>query len=164
MPSASSLRRASSKAHVCILEDNQYLCFQNNTSQYGTVAHKKGKAFHGELDVGMNVRGIRLENVCNTSSEQTADKSVVPNIFPSFLHVFLTWLNSEKPSGWGVIVITVVSGAERASGREALSVLRSAENAASTEGLRQRASRHCDYCKVIWQCFSENRLIVGRRR
>jgi hypothetical protein len=52
-------------------------------------------------------------------------------------------------------VITVVSGAESIPGREAPIVLRSAEKAASTEGLRQRASRHCDYSEGNWQCSFE---------
>lgn len=52
-------------------------------------------------------------------------------------------------------MITVVSGAESVPGREAPSVLRPTEKTTSTQGLRQRASRHCDYCDGLWQCSFE---------
>ena len=95
----------------------------------------------------MNIRGVWLENVCDSSNEQTTDKSVVPQVLPALLHVFLAGLYTEKISSRRIIVITVISGAEVASGRKALHVLGLAEKGAGAEALRKGSGRHCEYVK-----------------
>ena len=96
----------------------------------------------------MNIRGVWLEDICDTSNEQTADESIVPQVLPAFLHVLLARLEAKEIAGGRVIVVT----AEVASGRETLDVLGPAGNTASAEAMRQRTSRHCEYVKGLLQC------------
>lgn len=80
-----------------------------------------------------DIRGIRLENICDTSNQKAANESVVPDALPAFLHVLLAGLDAEEPTGRGVVVITVVGGTEVASGGKALYVLGPAQQTARTE-------------------------------
>ena len=83
-----------------------------------------------------NIRGVRLEDVCNTSNEQAANESVVPNVLPTLLHVLLAGLNAKEVPSRGVIVIAVVGAAAEVGSRgEALNVLRAAANAAGANAV-----------------------------
>jgi hypothetical protein len=82
-----------------------------------------------------NVRGVWLEDICNSSDEQTANKSVVPNVLPTFLHVLLARLNTEEVPSRRIVVIAMVGGADVASRGKALDVLRATPNAASAEAM-----------------------------
>lgn len=75
-----------------------------------------------------NIRSIGLENVCNTSHEQTSNETEIPNIFPALLHVLLARLDTEKPTGRGIVVVAMVGGTEVAPSRERLDILRLPEN------------------------------------
>lgn len=68
----------------------------------------RGKSLH--------VRSIRLENVCDTSDQEASDEAIVPDVFPAFLHVFLTGLDTEQPAGGGIVVVAVISSTEAGSG------------------------------------------------
>jgi hypothetical protein len=82
-----------------------------------------------------HVRGVWLEDICNSSNEQTANKSVVPNVLPAFLHVLLARLNTEEVPSRRIVVVAMVGGADIASRGEALDVLGAASNAASAEAM-----------------------------
>ena len=64
-----------------------------------------------------NIRGIGLEDICNTSNHHTANEAVVPNALPAFLHILLAGLDAEQPASRGVVVVTMVSSAKIASGQ-----------------------------------------------
>lgn len=91
-----------------------------------------------------DIRGIRLENICDTSNQQAADESVVPDALPAFLHVLLAGLDAKQPTSRGVVVITMVGGTEVGSSREALNALGPAQQAARTEDVRQGPGSHVE--------------------
>lgn len=144
MPSASSRRRASSRAHVCILWSRQHLIFDSVEAvkcfvvtrrkilKQSTSAVTRGR----EIDI----RSVWLEDVCDTGNEKTADESIVPHVLPTLLHILLAGLEAKQVAGRRVIVVT----AEVAAGREALDVLGPAGDTASAKAMRQRTSRHCE--------------------
>lgn len=96
---------------------------------------------------GSNIRGVRLEDVCDSRCEETSDESIVPHVLPAFLLVLLAGLHAEKPAGRGVIVITMVRSTEVAASRKALGGPGGAKKGARAKGMRQWSSRHCG-CEI----------------
>lgn len=90
---------------------------------------------------GFHVRGVRLEDICDASENQTSDKSPIESTFPAFLLILLTWLHAEKPAGWRVVVVAITS-AKAAPGRESLNVQWPAERATGAKALRKQPSGH----------------------
>lgn len=95
----------------------------------------------------VHVRGVWLETICDASNDQTSNKSPIKRTLPSFLLVFLTWLHTEKPAGWGVVVIAITS-AKVTPGRESLNVQRFAEKIVRAKALRKRSSGHSEIYEV----------------
>lgn len=94
--------------------------------------------------MGVHIRSVRLEDICDTSNEQASDKAVVPNVLPAFFHIFLARLDTEQISGGRIVRIAMASAAtEGASGRESLSPLWPPSENSGAEAIRQRTSGHC---------------------
>lgn len=49
----------------------------------------------GYARTGFNVRSIGFEDVCDTGDQEASDETIVPNILPSLLHVFLARLDAK---------------------------------------------------------------------
>lgn len=81
----------------------------------------------------LDIRGVRLEDICNPSHKQASDKSVIPDILPTLLHILLARLDAEQVTRRGIVVVTVVSGTTTASSREALDVLRTPKETAGAK-------------------------------
>lgn len=90
------------------------------------------------------LRSIRLEDVCDTSGNEGANESVIPDVLPALLHVLLTGSDAEEPASWWVVVVAMVCGTEAAPGREALNVLRLAKKAARAKEMGNWPSRHLE--------------------
>lgn len=140
MPSASSRRRASSRAHVCILMISQLLFL----SWYAYAVIWKIWWHSSAKNDGEHVRSVRLEDICDTGNEQASNESVVPKIFPAFLHIFLARLDTEKISGRRIVVVTVVSGTDVASSRESPDILRPPSEEGRAKAIREETGRHCE--------------------
>lgn len=91
-----------------------------------------------------HVRSVRLENICDAGNEEAANETVVPDTLPAFLLVLLAGPDTEQPASRGIVVATVIATTESASGREALDILRPAQQAARAEELRYRSSGHLE--------------------
>lgn len=90
---------------------------------------------------GFHVRGVRLEDICDASEDQTSNESPIEGTFPAFLLILLTRLQTEKPAGWRVEVVAITP-AKAAPSRESLNVQWSAEKVAGAKALRKRSSGH----------------------
>lgn len=134
IPSASSLRRASSKAQVCILA---YVSIGNESRlrlrSRPVCIYKPAYPPNAREKHRRDLRGIRLEDICNTSNQEAANKSVIPNTLPAFFHVLVAWLDAEQPPGRRVVVITMVCSTETGSCREVVSALGLAQQTARTK-------------------------------
>lgn len=102
-----------------------------------------GRADHREWAQG-DIRGIGLEDICDTGNQKAANETVIPNALPAFLHVLLARLDAKQPASRRIVVVAVVGGAKVASGREALDILRPAQQAARSEDVRQRPGSHAE--------------------
>lgn len=90
-----------------------------------------------------DIRGVGLENICDTSNHKAANESVVPDALPAFFHILLAGLDAEQPAGRGVIVVAVVGATPKvAASREALDVLGLAKQAARAKEMRQWPGNH----------------------
>lgn len=112
------------------------------------------------------IRGIRLENICDTSNQEATDESVVPDVLPALFHVLVAGLDTEQPASRGVVVVTMVGSPEVAAGREALDVLRLAEQAARAKDMRHWSGRHLENgggCEVARKSEAAQRRKVRDR-
>lgn len=109
-----------------------------------------------------DIRGVRLEHVCDASNNQAANESPVPDALPALLLVLLAGLDTKQPAGWGVVVVTVVRGAQVAPGREGLDVLGPSEQAPRAEHLRYWSSHHFEGCRGEWPLRKRTRRSAGR--
>lgn len=89
-----------------------------------------------------HIRSVWLEDICDTSSEQASNESVVPNVLPAFLHILLARLDTEKVTGRRIVRVAM-SGTKVASGRESLEILRPPDKDARAKAIRQWTSKHC---------------------
>lgn len=63
-----------------------------------------------------HIRGIRFENICDSSDQEASNEAIVPDVLPAFLLVLLAGLDTEQPAGWGIVVVAVISSTEAGLG------------------------------------------------
>jgi hypothetical protein len=124
MPSNSKRRRASSRAHVCILMKTtkanlrvsqcsvitpaQAYCYARERVDMSTGKewHQKRKRKGKE---GKNSRSVRLESICNGGDDEAAVEAVVEESLPALLLVLLARPQTPQPAAGWVVVVAVVA-------------------------------------------------------
>lgn len=144
IPSASSLRRASSKAQVCILAHVSISIEESSMTKELEAPGTAACLTERQGDHRRNLRGIGLEDVCNTSNQEAANESVVPDALPALFHVLVARLDAKQPTGRRVVMIPMVCGTKARPSREVVSALGLAQQTARTEDVRHRPGRHVE--------------------
>lgn len=114
IPSASNLRRASSRAHVCILRPQHISPHPIPDSpklHFSVPLH--GHACPTEPTPrtdGHDSRSVRFISIRHNPQHQTPEEPIDPYILPPFLLVLLSWRDAPQPARWRVVVVFVRAG------------------------------------------------------